>query len=261
MTETWTMDSLKEIFRFPFQQEGWQQPFLIGSVLILAGFFIPIVPLVFVAGYVARVMAQAIAREAPSLPRWEDWGELGRKGLRLTAISLIYLLPGAVITIGGFIFYMGVTMLSPLLIPLLGDETATSVLIMLIVFGGLGILFLSLGVGSLLLLAGGIPLPLAAAHATSEDSFTAAFRIGEWRRYLRRDRLGYFIVWVLVAGLGTILYGALALATYSIVLCTVTPFIMAPLSLYVSLVSAVLFGQMYSRMRDRDTGPSESSHP
>jgi len=257
MAETLTMDSLKEIFRFPFQQEGWQQPFLIGSVLILAGFFIPIVPLVFVAGYVARVMAQAIAGDTPSLPRWEDWGELGRKGLRITAISLIYLLPGAVISIGGFVFYVSVSLLSPLLLPVVGDETAAGVLIMLIVLGGLGVLFVSLAVGSLLLLAGGIPLPLAAAHATSEDSFTAAFKIGEWRRCLRRDRLGYFIVWVLVAGLGTILYGALTLASYTIVLCTVLPFIMAPLSLYVSLVGAVLFGQLYGRMRDAE--PSESS--
>ena len=69
MAETLTADSLKEIFRFPFRQDGWQQPFLIGSALMFSGFFIPIVPLVFVAGYVARVMAQAIAGEIPCLPR------------------------------------------------------------------------------------------------------------------------------------------------------------------------------------------------
>jgi len=256
MTETLTMDSLKEVFRFPFQHEGWQQPFLIGSALIFAGFFIPIVPLVFVAGYVARVMAQAVAGEAPCLPRWEDWGELGRSGLRVTAISLIYLLPGAVISVGGIIFYIGVSMFSPLLIAVLGEDAIVGVLIMLIVFGGLGVLFLSLAVGSLLLLAGGIPVPLATAHAISEDSFTAALRIGEWHPFLRRDRLGYFIVWVLVAGLSAIIYSVLLLSYYSIVFCAVVPFIMAPLCLYGSLVSAVLFGRMYGRMRD--AGPPES---
>lgn len=206
MTETLTVDSLKQIFRFPFQQEGWQRPFLIGSALISAGFFIPIVPLVFVAGYVARVMAQTIAGETPRLPRWEDWGELGRNGLRVAATSLIHLLPGAVISIGGFVAYMGVSMLfPPLLIAVLGEDAIVGVLIMLTVLGGLRVLFLSLAVGSILLLAGGIPLPLATAHAISEDNFTAAFRIGEWRCYLRRDRLAYFVVWVLVAGLSAII--------------------------------------------------------
>ena len=205
MTETLTVDSLKKIFRFPFQQEGWQQPFLTGSALIFAGFFIPIVPLVFVAGYVARVMAQTIAGEAPCLPHWEHWGELGRSGLRVTAIGLIHLLPGAIIPIGGFVSYMGVSMLlPPLLIAVLGEDAVVGVLIMLSVLGGLGVLLLSLAVGAILLLAGGIPLPLATAHAISEDNFTAAFKIGEWRCYLRRDRLAHFVVWVLVAGLSAI---------------------------------------------------------
>ena len=46
MTETLTTISLKKYFKYPFQEPNWQGRFLVGSVLILAGFFIPMTRIV-----------------------------------------------------------------------------------------------------------------------------------------------------------------------------------------------------------------------
>jgi hypothetical protein len=48
-----------------------------------------------------------------------------------------------------------------------------------------------------------------------------------------------------VAGLMAMLYLAIMLAYYTIILCCLIPFLLAPTSFYLLLVGAALFGQIY----------------
>jgi hypothetical protein len=115
----------------------------------------------------------------------------------------------------------------------------------MLMFVGMGILMLSMFLGSLLMFLGALPLPMATAHMLACDKLGAAFRMREWYQLLRANWLGYGISFVIVAGLVAVLYTAIMLLYYSVVLCCIVPFVAAPIGFYLSLVSAATFGQTY----------------
>jgi hypothetical protein len=246
VSEATTTTSLKAIFRFPFQSPKWQSHFIIGIALIWVGFLIPIVPGIFVYGYILRVMRGALDGDDLVLPVWEDWGRLALDGLRGTVIHLVYMFPATIVYFGGMAFYfLGTFYVSFLTSSTYEGGEAAAGLLPLMFLGSIAIMIFSMFIGSVLLLLGAIPLPMATAHFVAQDKLSAAFRVREWWSLLRVDKLGYFIGWVIVAGLMGILYFASILAYYSIVLCCFIPILMAPIGFYVSLVGAALFGQIY----------------
>lgn len=241
--------SLRDLFEFPFQGANGRNHFILGSIFILAGFWVPLLPLIFVYGYTVLIMRQVIEGEALELPAWENWGGLGKDGLRMLVIWFVYLFPGALIFFGGFLLYFVVTLVPPFTLgPAL--ETPRGGAIFTVVFlGGLGILFISLFLGTLLILLGSMLLPVATAHFVAQDKLSAAFRFGEWWPLLKANKLGYFIAWVVVLGLITLLYLVFTLAYYTLVLLCFLPFLVAPLSFYLMLIASALFGQTYRESR------------
>lgn len=245
MSEAITTSSLKDVFKFPFQGPNWQSRFMVGAALTFANSFIPFVPLVFVYGYFLQVMRQAAKGEDLSLPAWDDWGKLGMDGLRAILVGLVYLLPGMLVFFGGMALYMAASFAFPLLMSGAQDESSLAVVWLMIFLASMVIMFVSMFIGSLLLMLGAIPMPVAMAHFVSQDKVSAAFRVREWWPLLRANKLGYFISWVVVAGLMAILYLAIMLAYYTIILCCLIPFLLAPISFYLLLVGSALFGQTY----------------
>jgi hypothetical protein len=241
--ETTTIPSLKSIFQFPFREPDWQNRFIIGSGLIVASFIIPIVPLVFVCGYLVQVMRRAIEEETLTLPAWDDWGTLGMDGLRAIAVGLVYSLPGLIIFLAG----MGLYFIASFALPLTMIEGGrdAEILFPLMVFGSMAIMFLSMFVGTLAGILGVIPLPMATAHFVAQDEAPAAFRIREWWPLLQANKMGYVVAWVVIAGLMAIVYMAFMLAYYSVVLCCFTPILIAPIGFYLYVVGAGLFGLIY----------------
>jgi len=245
MSEATTTTSLKATFRFPFQSPKWQSHFIIGTALIWAGFLIPIVPGIFVYGYILRVMRGSVDRDDLVLPNWEDWGQLALDGLQGTVVQLAYLLPAIIVYFGGIALYFIGIFSVPFLTSTtyVGGEVASGP--SLLFLGSMAIMFISMFIGSVLFLLGGIPLPMATAHFVAHNKLAAAFRVREWWSLLRVNKLGYFIAWVMVAGLMGVLYFVFMIAYYSIILCCFIPILMAPIGFYVSLVGAALFGQIY----------------
>ncbi len=244
MPESTTSASLKTLFKFPLQGEGWQGRFAAGSGLMLAGMFIPILPLVFVFGYAVRVMRRVIEGEAPTLPAWDDWGSLGADGLRAGLVGLLYLLPGMLVYGGGTALYTGGAVLVQTLMTA-SQDSGQVMLGMLFLFANIALLMFALCIGTLLWVLGAVPLPLAIAHMVSRDELGAAFRVGEWWCILRANKAAFFVDWVIVAGLGAILYLGYILLYYSVVLCCVVPLLTAPASFYLLLVGAAKFAQSY----------------
>ena len=247
MTDTIGTRSLKALFKFPFQGSNWKNNFIIGTALTFVNFMLPIVPMLFVSGYTLRVMRQAIEGREPALPAWDDWGKLATDGLQAMAINLVYLLPAGLVFIGGWGLYMITSFAMPILMSAGGRGQASSTfgLAMLAFFGSFAIMIVSMFVGSLLLVAGAIPLPVATGHFVAQDKVGAAFRVREWWPLLRVNKMGYFVGWVVIMGLAAILYYALTLAYTTVILCFVIPLLMAPAGFYLSLISAALFGQTY----------------
>ncbi len=237
------ISALKSVLRFPFRGTDWQGRFLIGSALLLAGYFVPIIPAIFVFGYVLDVMRRTILGEEPSLLPWQDWGRLFRDGLRAFAVSLVYLLPGNLIYLGGLgLYFVGNVALIPAM-----EQEAWGVGLFFVLFT---VFMIALFLGSLLILLGLIPLPVATAHFVAEDRLASAFHIRRWWSVLKDRRWEYLIAWLIVAGLALVLYFILCLLYYTICLCWLAPIVMVPAAFYHMLVSAALFGQAYGGSRE-----------
>ncbi|HEY76827.1 MAG TPA: DUF4013 domain-containing protein [Thermoflexia bacterium] len=241
MTGQIEVSSLKDVFRFPFRRPDWPVPFLIGSALVFAGFWIPLVPWIFVAGYLVWIMRRVIEGEAPSLPDWRDWGALARDGLKATGIGLVYLLPGILVYLAGIAFYLLVSVVAPFAAEGGGGEEGW---FLLLVMFAMVVFLLSLFLGTLLFFVGLVPLPVAMAEFAASGDFAAAFRLRRLWEVIRVDGWGYFVAWVVLFGLGAIAYVAMMLVYYSGVFCCLAPLAMAPVAFYLWLVGAALFGQM-----------------
>jgi hypothetical protein len=242
--------SLKALFRFPFRGTDWQNRLLAGTLLVLAGFVVPIVPGIFVLGYVLRVMRQAIEGRELAMPAWDEWGRMGLDGLRAAAISLVYLLPGLLVFFGGMGIYFGSVFILPLAMAVAGEGSGVEALFPLLLLGSMAIMFLSTALGWLLLLLGSVLLPAAIAHFVRHDEIAAAFRLRQWWPVLRGNAWGYLVAWVIVAGLVGILYVGVMIAYFSIFLCCLIPLLLAPAALYLQLVGAGVFGETYRESVD-----------
>ncbi len=232
---------LASLLKFPFEDEDWQTTFLIGSALIFVSFFIPILPLIFVAGYGMEVMRQAVRGEKLSLPKWDDWGRLFKDGLHALVISLVYAGPSVLIFILGFGFYFAVSFLAPFM---LESGAGEGIFVALLLFS-MFVMFLSIFLSLLLFTVGGLPLPVAMAHAVRRDELKAAFRFREWWPILKANKWAYFVAWTVALGIFVILYLVYLLPIYTLVCCFITPFLMAPLLFYTMLASNAVFGQIY----------------
>jgi hypothetical protein len=245
MAEPISIPSLKSIFRFPFQGAGWEKRFLVGTLLTLVSLIIPIVPVIFVCGYLLEVMRRAVKGEEMVLPDWTDWGKLGLDGLKYFLVNLVFLLPGTLIYVVGFGFYF-ISMFSISFgsaftqnSPGLPDAFVPMFLLALVVF------FISMFLGPLLFFLGVIPLPAAIANMAVEGRLAAGFRLRQWWPVLWKNKLGYFITWTILFGLFFILYVVHFLVYITCILCWLMPFLLAPMGFYLGLVYAALFGMTF----------------
>ena len=234
--------SLKPIFRFPMRDKDSANRFLVGSALSLAGFLIPILPGLLAYGYAIRVMRQTATGDSPSMPAWDDWNDFMKEGVRGVVVSFVCFFPAFLVFLLGFGLYLAAFI--ALAMADSGGSQSDAALISLTLLGTAA-LFASIPIGSILLILGAVPLPLATAHIAVKDSLAAAFRVREWWPILRANKLGYFIVWVIVAGLFGMTYFVFFTAYYTLILACFLPFLIAPASFYTMLLAGALFGHVY----------------
>jgi hypothetical protein len=245
MSEITTLGGLKRFFTFPFEGAEWQKRFVIGVALILVSFFIPLIPLIFVFGYIVQVMRRAIEGQDLALPEWDDWGKLGIDGLRYGVVSLAFMLPGFLVYFAGMGLYMVSAMALPMFAQMAEHGRGNFAIIPLFFVGSMLIMFISIFLGMILTLLGMVPLPVALAHFVVEDQVGAAFRFREWWSVLWRNKMSYFIAWVVVGGLFAVLYMGIMLLYSTMIFCVLIPVLSAPLLFYLMLVKAAVFGETY----------------
>lgn len=242
MAKTSSLAPLREVFSFPVTGADWKKRFLVGAGLLLLSFLIPLIPAIFVYGYILQIMRRVIDGQPPALQAWENWGRLGKDGLRVLLVGVVFLLPAIIVIIGAMgLYFAGI--LSFAFSDVGGaDYSQAFFSFYLLTFG---LLFLGFFVGMILMLIGLFPLPFATAHVASQNSAKAAFRFREWWPGLRRGLLDYSIAWVVVMGIGALAYLVFVIGYYSIVLICVLPFIAAPVGFYVMSLWAAIFGETY----------------
>lgn len=233
----------EQAFTFPFKDKNWGGKFLVGSLLILFSYVIPIIPLIFVSGYVIRGMRHAVATGRSSLPDWDDWTDLGVMGILAFLLDLIYLLPGMVLLAGAatlFVFSL-----------LLGAPNAADVgWVIAIPLTALAKLFLVLSIAGvfaavLVLAAGVLAIPIALARLADTGELGAALDVGRIWAIIRVGFWDFVLAWGLYAGLSllaSMVFGQLANAACC---CVLVPIVSAPIFLYIMIFGMTLFARVY----------------
>jgi hypothetical protein len=245
MNNTATIDQIQYLFTFPFKAADWKRKFLIGFLLYMAGFIIPIIPWIFVSGYIARIIKMGVNGDDFTLPEWDDWGDLLTKGLQLMGVGLMAVLPFIILFGCGYLTMMSPAIMGSFTSPgYRYQDEAAGIFTLVFMFGTFGGMCI-MGLGMLFSMLVGLLMPAAMGHVIAEDQFSAVFRVTEWWSIFKANIGGYLIAYVLLLGTTMLMTIAFQLLYFTIVLCCLIPFIASLISVYIGVVMGAIFGQVY----------------
>lgn len=241
------MNNIKETLLFPVRDAEARKQFLIACAVMLASFIIPILPMLVLMGYSAKIMRQIVEeRKEPSMPAWQsdDLSEMFLDGLRLCGAQLVLTLPLMVLMGCGMVFFFG----GSFSFAALADKNTNAIQPIGFLLIMLGSLFF--GLFGILSLPYSVMISAALPHVAVKRSFQAAFEFKEWFGIFR-NALGQFIVGYLLVMAASVLFVlAMQIAMITIVLMCVVPFLMLPYMVYQTLMMNTVFAQAYSTGRE-----------
>jgi len=241
------MTITQETLSWPFKDPEWKNKFIIGSALILAGSLIPLVGLlgIFVVyGYALIIMRAVIRGESPTLPKWDEFGELFVDGLKAGISAIGYMLPGLLAFCCGYLLLFGTIFGGALVSSGTSGRAASNAIGTSVLAGQLGF-FCLFAIGSVVIFIGSLAAPLAVANYTRTGEISAGYRVKELWSILRANLGGFVIAWIVYHGLVIALSYVLVFVYFTIILCLLLPIITAPMTLYFTLMWATLFGMAY----------------
>ena len=242
------MQITQETFTWPFKDSDWKNKFLVGSLFALA-VWVPLIGLlgyVVLYGYGLIIMRATMQGEAPALPKWEKIGEMFVDGLKAALSAIGYVLPGAIVMVVAYVALLVINFSSVFFAALLGSDSRTPSPGMIPLIGlGYLVFFLLMFVALILSMIGMIFTPVAVGQYARTGHIGAGYDLRQVLQVLRANALGYFLAWVLFWGLSMALSFAVSMLYYTIILCCLIPFAMAPISFYVTLFWPTLFGPAY----------------
>jgi hypothetical protein len=249
MNSSLSIQNMQDILTFPFEDPQWPSKLLIASLLMIANFVVPLVPMIFLLGYVTLIM-QHILREngRPYLPEWQDWGELFKLGLRLGGLMAAYFVP--------LLMFFGIAFAFFLIPPIfLGAAQSNGkwiapeaeILVLFSTLTGMGLF----GIAFLLSMIVGALLPGALCHTAARGEFAAGFRVREWWPVYRANLVGFLLVFFTVSGIFSIASMVLSLLSWTIVLSCLVPFLSSALFGYQALISYPWYAQVYREGQEK----------
>jgi uncharacterized protein DUF4013 len=235
-----------ETLSWPFKDSEWKNKFIIGSALVLAGSMIPLIGLLgllVVYGYGLLIMRALIRGESPSLPKWENLGELFVDGLKAALSAFAYFVPGILLFCCAYLFLFGAVIGGAALSPA-SSRGVGPVFPLMFLAGEMGFL-VSMGIAVIVFVIGMAPTPVAVAQYARTGEISAGYRIKEIWKVLRSNFSGFLLAWIVYVGFISVTSVSVYFAYATIVLCFLLPFILAPIGFYLSLLYAVVFGMAY----------------
>jgi hypothetical protein len=242
------MNKLQEILLFPVRDAQSQKEFLIACAIMLAGFIIPIIPMLILLGYCARIMRQIIQqREEPSMPAWQgsDWSEMLVDGLRLWGAQVILMLPLFLLVGCAIVFILGGTVG----FSAFSEQNTNS-------FAPIGMLLFMIGFSffglfAVLSLPYGVLVSAALPHIAIKRSFQAAFEFQEWFTIFRKAFGQFILGYALVMAASFIFVFAMQIAMITLILICIVPLLMIPYATYQMLIMNTVFAQAYATGREQ----------
>lgn len=230
---------LRHMLYFPFDNNEARKNFLVGGLVILASFIIPIIPYLIAIGYVMRIMRQVIDGEKPRMIAWDDREGMLKDGLKLFGVRFVYSLPLLLV----FLPVMLLFFITPFLAAVLENENIF--FLSFLVFPVFMVCLLPLS------LAFALIIPAPEAHVASTREFSAGFRLGEWWPIFRKNIAGFLVAFLIIYGISMVVSIAFQIIFMTVILACLMPFILPAFSFYLLLVQHTLFAQAYREGRER----------
>ncbi len=255
MTHTSATEAVKHLLGFPFRDARWSSKLLIGSLIFIGNFIIPILPAILILGYTAQIVHRIIEGDGElHLPEWSDIGKLFTDGFRLFAATWIYSLPLVLLFTFGFF-----AMFVPLFfIPLLENTSEEGILVTFMLFGQC-VFFVSFGIAMFFGIIYTIISPAMLVHTAARQKFTAAFDIGTWFRIFKTNFWGFVVAALIMGGIYIAQMYLIQITYMTLICCWLIPFLMAPLSIYMQIISMALYAEAYKSGRAKLAQPVEAA--
>jgi hypothetical protein len=240
---------LNQLLLFPVRDDESRKHFLVGSLLYLAGFMIPMIPWVIVAGYTALIIRQVLRGEKPHLVPWENWEELLKDGARLIGIRLIYASPLILMVILLILVSFAFGFLPLIFQDIEGQNSFAAfyfLLIPIMTLGGILIFPLSIALACI--------IPAAEIHMIAEDDFKTGFQFNQWWPIFKKNWAGFVVALAIVYMISVALSFAMQFLILSLVLICLLPFVLAPFSMYSTVIQYAAFAQAYKVGREKVSG-------
>ena len=246
------MNITSELIWFPFRDERWKSKFGIGALIGLIGIvFSPVLYLVY--GYGIRVMRQTVRGEEPTLPEWDDFGEIVLDSLRYFAVMFVYLLPIMLPIIAITILWFGMSFAGPLMGTAF-DSAEIGVGAMVVVFS---CFFVLIGVVTLLMFPLMILANVGLTRAIALDRLGAAFELSEVWKIARKGAGNFLIAFVVWYALNMVAGLVASISFFTIVLCFLYPVFIGVATAYSSVMMGALFGKAYYKTMQKLDEPVE----
>lgn len=202
--------NLQEILTFPFKDNEARKHLLVGSLVALSAFVIPVLPYLALMGYAVLVARQILRGESPRMVAWDDWGSLLTDGLKLFGVRMVYSIPIFLLVIPIIL----VSFILPVFATTLDSREAEAFFILFpLLITGLICILIPISIPLAVL------IPVAELHTVEKGEFSAAFQFKEWWQVFRANLGGfiaafgvYYIVSMLVAILIQILAATVILS-------------------------------------------------
>jgi hypothetical protein len=233
---------LNQTFTFPFKDSESRKYFLIGCLVSLAAFIIPVIPFLILYGYAVRIVKQKLHNESPHMIAWDDLGGMLKDGAKMFGIRIIYALPILILMVPMFLSIVAMPFL-------MGNSNDSQLNVLFPVF-----ILIVLGTICLLLPLS-IPLaviiPAAELYVVEKDEFAAGFRVREWWPLLRANLKGF------IAAFGVYYLSTMALmfATQiigaTLILACLLPFLFPVITMYITLIMYTTIAQAYKLAKEK----------
>ena len=161
---------LNQIFTFPFKDSESRKHFLIGCLVSLTAFIIPILPYFFLYGYVVRIAKQIMNNESPRMVAWDNWEDMFKSGARMFGIRIVYSIP---ILVFAMPLFISMFVMPFFLSGASNSEVEAFIPIFMLIFFGAMCFLIPISIPLTVI------IPAAEMHVVENNEFAAGFRIRE----------------------------------------------------------------------------------
>ena len=239
MTPKFSTNNIGAILRFPFEDPDATRKLLIAGLIALAGFIIPLLPWIVLAGYTAEIVRRVVRDGASELPEWNDWGRLLEDGLKVTAAYFIFLLPliiPVLLSTGSVFFFPAAEEAARA-----GSDGAAALLMVV----GFSMFLVTILISMVLSILISLAAPAGLTHLVMKDDFGAAFRVREWWPIFKANLTGFIWAFLVVLGISMAIGLLSQILVITIVLICLLPVLYAAMYAYVMPVWGALIGAAY----------------